>query len=154
MPSLPQRKLTGARLGDMPRIYLHAIQRGEFWLVRYLEADLKTSVGRMYHYGLHWRLHLAGEKWEADSPLYCGVGSLANPGAWLGSASRPIITFSAAMPSLLRRKLPTRKLKASQCVTEHDSLFLGLATNCPSSPFIVHLDASGLPVIQLLSSIS
>jgi hypothetical protein len=34
----------------MPRIYLHSIQRGEFWRVGYLDANLKTSVGRVFHY--------------------------------------------------------------------------------------------------------
>jgi hypothetical protein len=34
----------------MPRVYLHSIQRGEFWCVGYLDTDLKTSVGRVFHY--------------------------------------------------------------------------------------------------------
>jgi hypothetical protein len=34
----------------MPRVYIHSIERGEFWCVRYLDPDLKTSVGRVYHY--------------------------------------------------------------------------------------------------------
>jgi hypothetical protein len=34
----------------MPRIYLHALQVKDWWRVQYLEADLRTSVGRMYQY--------------------------------------------------------------------------------------------------------
>jgi hypothetical protein len=34
----------------MPRIYLHALQVKDWWRVQYLEADLRTSVGRGYHY--------------------------------------------------------------------------------------------------------
>jgi hypothetical protein len=50
MPSLPPRNVTGDRLGNMLRIYLHAHQVKDSWCVQYLEADLKTSVGRMYDY--------------------------------------------------------------------------------------------------------
>jgi hypothetical protein len=34
----------------MPRIYLHALQVKDWWRVGYLDADLKTSVGRVFHY--------------------------------------------------------------------------------------------------------
>jgi hypothetical protein len=62
----------------MPRIYLHCIERGEFWLVRYLEADLKTSVGRIYHYPCLDRVRELLTRANADA---------ARPGTTLKAAS-------------------------------------------------------------------
>jgi hypothetical protein len=52
-------------------VYLHTHCVKQFWVVQYLEADLKTPLGRMFHYtNLNFvrdilrRLHLDVEAWE------------------------------------------------------------------------------------------
>lgn len=34
----------------MHRVYIHASKYREFWVTQYLEEDLRTPVGRFYHY--------------------------------------------------------------------------------------------------------
>jgi hypothetical protein len=52
-------------------VYLHTLQVKQFWVVQYLEADLKTPLGRMYHYtdlnfvrGILTRADADADAWE------------------------------------------------------------------------------------------
>jgi hypothetical protein len=51
----------------MPRVYLHALEVKDWWCVQYLEADLKTSVGRGYRYSHLDRVREVLTRASADS---------------------------------------------------------------------------------------
>jgi hypothetical protein len=49
-PPYPNRERRCAKYDYPHRVYLHTHQIKQFWVVQYLEADLKTPLGRMFHY--------------------------------------------------------------------------------------------------------
>jgi hypothetical protein len=49
-PPHPYKERLCHRCEKPHRVYIHTTRYKELWVVQYLEEDLKTPLGRMYHY--------------------------------------------------------------------------------------------------------
>jgi hypothetical protein len=66
-PPHPWRERRCPKCDRTQRVYLHSHQVRQFWVVQYLEADLRTPIGRMFHYAELERVRAILTRGSADA---------------------------------------------------------------------------------------